>query len=233
MIKSQTQNRKSKIKWLLICLLAVVIVLLLLFYRPAYYKPQLFTEDRQLSPYLTHQLIPQFYNGVQLQEPFDLVITQQGINEIAHYLPLPEVSRRVNLTSPTVYFASNKIVIAAAANVHGARLIITLEVALSFDANGLLSVNMDKVKIGAMNVTIPARIIGRQIYGERFNNGIIDPNDIRTLLSASFFDGQPFDPVFDIDGKKVRLTGISTTPGQLNLRFTPLSNTSTPTMLRY
>ena len=205
----------------------------MLFYRPAYYKPQLVTEDRQLSPYLTHQLIPQFYNGVQLQEPFDLVITQQGINEIARHLPLPEESRRLNLTSPTVYFASDRIVIAAVASIYGARFIITFEVAPSFDANGMLSVNMGKVKIGAMNVTIPARIIGRKMYGDHFDHDGIDPNDIRALLAASFFDGQPFDPVFDIDGKRVRLTGISTTPGQLNLRFTPVSNTSAPTMLKY
>lgn len=224
---------KSRIRWLFIYLLAIAVVLFLLFYRPAYYKPQLVTEDRQLSPYLTHQLIPQFYNGVQLQEPFDLIITQQGINEIARHLPLPEESRSVNLTSPTVSFAPDRIVIAAAANVHGAKLIITLEVAPSFDANGLLSVNMDKVRIGALSVTIPARIIGRKMYGDRFEHDGIDPNDIRTLLAASFFDGRPFDPIFDIDGKKVRLTGISTTPGQLNLRFTPVSNTSTPTMLKY
>ncbi len=224
---------KSRIRWLLIYLLAMVVVLFLLFYRPAYYKPQLAADNKQLSPYLTHYLIPQFYNGVQLQEPFDLVITQQGINEIARHLPLPEESRRVNLTSPAIYFASDRIVIAAAATVHCARLIITLEVAPAFDANGLLSVNMDKVKIGAMNVTIPARIIGRKMYTDHFDPDKIDPNDVRTLLAASFFDGRPFDPVFDIDGKKVRLAAISVTTGQLILRFTPVSNTYAPAMLKY
>ena len=224
---------KSRIRWLLIYLLIITIILFLLFYRPAYYKPQLVANNKQLSTYLTHQLIPQFYNGVQLQEPFDLVITQQGINEIANHLPLPAESRRVDLTSPTVYFVADRIVIAAAASVHGARLIITLEVVPAFDDKGLLSVNMDKVKIGAMNVTIPARIIGRKMYADHFDPDKIDPNDVQMLLAASFFDGRPFDPIFTIDGKRIRLTAISITPGQLTLRFTPVSNTSAETTLKY
>jgi hypothetical protein len=224
---------KSRIRWLLIYFLTIAIILFLLFYRPAYYKPQLVANNRQLSTYLTHQLIPQFYNGVQLQEPFDLVITPQGINEIASHWPLPEESRRVNLTSPTVNFAPDRIVIAAAANAHGAKLIITLEVVPAFDSNGLLNVNMDKVKIGAMNVTIPARIIGRKMYTDHFDPNKIDPNDVRMLLAASFFDGQPFDPIFNIDGKRIRLTAISITPGQLTLRFTPVSDASAATTLKY
>jgi hypothetical protein len=224
---------KSRIRWLLIYLLVLATVLFLLFYRPSYYKPQLVANNRQLSPYLTHYLIPQFYNGVQLQEPFDLVITQQGINEIARYLPLPEESRRVNLTSPMVYFVSDRIVLAAAASVHSAKLIITLEVAPVFDDKGLLSVNMNTVKIGAMNVTIPARIIGRKMYADHFDSNAVDPNDIRTLLAASFFAGRPFDPVFDIDDKKVRLAAISITTGQLTLRFTPVSNSSAPAIIKY
>lgn len=221
---------KSKICLLLIYFFAVVLILFLLFYRPVYYKPQLVANNRQLSPYLTHQLIPQFYNGIQLQEPFDLVITQQGINEIVSLLPMTEESRGVNLTSPSVIFSPGKITIAAAADFHGAKMIITLEIASAFDANGLLNVNMDTVKIGAMNVTIPARIIGRKMYAGSFDQNDFEPGDIRALLAASFFDGKPFDPVFTIDDKKIRLTEISITDEKLMLSFVPAIDTAATTL---
>ncbi len=233
MIKSKIENRKLKIHWLLIYLLAIAIIFFLLFYRPAYYKPRLVTGNKQLSAYLTHQLIPQFYNGLQLQQPFDLVVTQEGINDIVAHLPLPEESRRVNLTSPTVNFDPGRIIIAATANVHGAKLIITLEVAPAFDANGLLNVNMDKVKIGAVNITPAARIIGRRMYADRFDTGHIDPNDVRMLLAASFLNGRPFDPVFFIDGKKIRLDKIAITTGQIILHFVPVPEITNAAVLRY
>jgi len=224
---------KSKIKWLLVYLLAIAVILFLLFHRPAYYQPQPVANNKHLSQYLTHYLIPQFYNGVQRQQPFEVVITQQGVNEIARYLPLPEKSGRVNLTSPTISFAPDKIVIAAAADVHGATLIITLEIVPSLNEKGLLNVNIDKVKIGAVNVTIPARFIGRRMYARRFDSDVIEHDNIRTLLTASLFDCRPFNPIFDIDGKKVRLTKIAVTAGTLTLRFEPVTSAAGAAILKY
>ena len=224
---------KSKIKWLIIYLFAITIVLFVLFHRPAYYKPQPVPDNKQLSTYLTHQLIPQFYNGAQLQEPFDIVITQQGINDIISRLPLPEKSQKVNLTSPAVTFATDKILIVAAANVHGARLIITLEVAPTFNEKGLLNVNMNTVKIGAMSVTFAARVLARQMYADKFDPSCINPDDIRSLLAASFFAGKPFDPVFTIDGKKIRLNKVTITNTQLLLHFIPIPDTAAAITSKY
>lgn len=221
---------KSKIRWLLIYFFAVVLILFLFFYRPVYYKPQSIENNKQLSTYLTHQLIPQFYNGIQLQEPFDMVITQQGINEIVSHLPITEESCGVNLASPSIIFSPGKIIIAVAANLHSAKMIITLEITPVFDSNGLLNVNMDTVKVGAMNVTIPARIIGRKMYADRFDQNDFYPGDIRPLLAASLFDGKPFDPIFTIDDKKIRLTEISITYEKLMLSFVPAIDTAATTL---
>mgnify|MGYP000639840263 CR=1 FL=1 len=215
---------KSKICWLIVYFSIVVLVLLLFFYRPAYYKPVPAEHGRRLSPYLTHYLIPQFYNGIQLQEPFDIAITQQGVNEIAGLLP---VSSRANLTELQIIFSPGKITGACAADFHGVKLIITAVVAPILDAEGLLNLNMRTVKVGAMNVTPVARIIGRRKYAGRND---FDPNDIRSLFAASFFDNKSFDPVFAFGDKKIRLTQISVADEKMALHFVPVVDATAATL---
>ena len=200
------------------------VLFFLLFYRPAYYKPNPVADNNQLSPYLTHQLLPQLYNGVQRQEPFDLVVTQEGINDIAARLPMPKDSRGVGFACPTVIFVPDSIVFVTSAVVDGAKLIVTIELAPVLDNEGLLSVKMAKVKIGAMSITPVARILGRKMYTDRFGSDNIDPNDIKALLAASFFKNKPFDPVLTIDGKKVRIDKINIAAGSITLHFLPVPN---------
>jgi hypothetical protein len=91
-------HKKAKFKkkvYLLLTVLAVVsaiavIVFALLLHRPAYYKPLDFADSKEVSLYLTNQLLPELYNGAQRQEPFNLVVTQSGINDIVAHFKWPQ-----------------------------------------------------------------------------------------------------------------------------------------------
>ena len=90
-------RKKKKFKkryWLLIDLALGALILALLFYKPARYKPSdtIPTNNRQkeISPYLTNELLPELYNSAQRDEPFDLEIIQKGINETITRLKFPQ-----------------------------------------------------------------------------------------------------------------------------------------------
>ena len=74
-LKTHKKTRFPKKLYLLLIILAavsvvVIVVFALLLHKPSYYKPLDYSNSREISVYLTNQLLPDFYNGVQLQEPF-------------------------------------------------------------------------------------------------------------------------------------------------------------------
>jgi hypothetical protein len=77
-ISRKTRNKRL-VRWLFIDLIVTIIVISLLIYRPGCYKPlDSFSQDYEqgeVSTYLTHQLAPQVYDGIQRGKPFDVIIT--------------------------------------------------------------------------------------------------------------------------------------------------------------
>lgn len=78
-------KKRFRRRCILLAEFAIVILLLfLLLYRPAAYKRPAASDfqNTYVSQYLTNVLLPQIYNGVQREKPFEIIVTQDGINEI-------------------------------------------------------------------------------------------------------------------------------------------------------
>ena len=79
--------------WLLIDLAVLAILFAFLLYRHGRYKPIEHNSDNyrpgEVSPYLTNDLLPKIYNGAQRSEPFELVVTQDGLNDIITHFDWP------------------------------------------------------------------------------------------------------------------------------------------------
>ncbi|MHC5161537.1 MAG: hypothetical protein ACYSO4_00210, partial [Planctomycetota bacterium] len=84
---------------------------ILLWYTPRAYRPVLSQDTEQVSIYLTHELGPQFYNEVQKCEPFELVITQSGINEIISQEFQTQDFGDVSFSNPQVIFLDQSILL--------------------------------------------------------------------------------------------------------------------------
>jgi len=218
-------KRKKLVFWLLIDLTVGVVVFLLLIYRPGRYNPidfdSLNYEQGQVSPYLTHVLSPQFYNNSQLGEPFDLVVTQDGINEIVAGLGWPKYSEGVMLYAPAVLFVPGTVVLMGTANVKGVELIITIELVPKIDEQRLLNLNVTKVKIGAVNITPLARMVGKKMYTERLAVMPVDTEALQTKIVGSLLNEEPFDPVFKVENSKVRIEKIIINHENLTAHFIP------------
>ena len=111
-MKARKKRKFRKLYWLLIGLAVVIGVIVLLLYKPSRYNPAApipAGEGReQVSPYLTHELLTQLYNGTQRQEPFDLVVTQEGINDIVRRFKWPVESDGVSFLAPEVLFVKDR-----------------------------------------------------------------------------------------------------------------------------
>jgi uncharacterized protein YpmS len=220
-------KRKKLVIWLLIDLTAAVVVFLLLTHRPGGYDPVDFDslgyEQGQVSPYLTHVLSPQFYNNSQRGEPFDLVITQDGINEIVAGSGWPKFSGGVMLYAPAVLFVPGSVVLMGTANVKGVEVVITIELAPKTDERKLLNLQVEKVKIGAVNVTPLARMISKKMYAEKLAGMPVDTEALQTKIVASLLNEEPFDPVFEVENNRVRIEEITIQKEKLTVHFVPSS----------
>ncbi len=222
---SRTKKRTRKLLcWLFVDLVVAVVVIGLLLHRPGGYDPADYGYDPdQVSPYLTNELSPRIYNAAQLGEPFDLVITQKGINEIVASWGWPKMSRGVMLYSPAVLFVPGSALLMGTADVRGAKFVITIKIDPEIDADGKLTFEVSKVKVGAMNVTPLAKMTAKRMYTQRIAGLPIDTEAFQTKIVESLLNGAPFEPVFKVDGRKLRVETIAVQERRLVARLAPAS----------
>ena len=233
--KNSKVRKKKKFKkryWLLLDLALAAIILALLFYKPTRYTPPdaVGADNRQeeISQYLTNELLPQLYNGAQRDEPFDLEVFQKGINDTIARFKWPRESEGVILSAPTIFFVTDNIVLMGTANIKGAELVVTIVARPALNENGLLNLNIQKVKIGAMNITPVAKMLAKRMYSERMANIAVDIKDLRAKIAASLLNEEPFEPVFNINGifedldKKLRIQKIAIAQKKLTIRLVPV-----------
>jgi len=223
-------RKKAKFKkrvYLLLAVLAavsaiVIVVFALLFHRPASYKPLDFARSRGVSLYLTHHLLPEFYNGVQYQEPFNLVVTQRGINDIVAHFDWPQQLGGVGFSAPMVFFAPDSIVLMGTVFLNGAEFVATVIAEPELDAEGLLNLQVVSVKLGAVDITPLAGVLAKRICQQQFSAKGIDAEDLWAQMAASLLDDEPFEPVFKIEDKKVRVEKITIKQKRLIIRLVPV-----------
>jgi len=213
---------KKKVYFVLAGLAAVpVAFVLLLLYKPAHFSPPDITYSKQVSPYLTHELLPHIYNNAQLGEPFDLTIIQNKTKDIIALTRWPKELDGLRVSAPQVLFVADGIVLRGTVAASGVEFVVTIVAEASLDQEGLLNLRVAKVKIGAMNITALARVIAKRIYQRRFATSDIDAEDWRAQFAASLLDNEPFAPVFEIEGRKVRADKITITQGKLTIHLVP------------
>ena len=199
----------------LIVVLVMAVVFSLLLYRPAYYDPLVFADSNEVSPYLTHELLPQLYNGAQLQEPFDLYVSQDGINGAIARSKWPRESDGIRFSAPEVLFVPGGIMLMGIVAAGGVEFIVTVAAEPAFEQNGLLNVRLTKVKVGAVNITPLARMAAARMYQRRLAEKDIEPGDLWGRIAASLVNNEPFDPVFEVEDKKVRAQKITISDGEM------------------
>ena len=223
-IRKKRKFKKAYWYWLLIDLTVAIIVIVLLLYKPAGYAPSDTAREKEVSSYLTHELSPQLYNGAQCREPFDLTITQKGINDIITRSGWPKESDGIRFSTPKVFFVPESIVLMGTAVISGVELVVTVVCNPFIDKGGLLNLRVDKVKIGAMNITLLAKAMAKKMYAHRLATTDIDTEELRAQIAASLLNNEPFEPAFRVDNKKLRVEKITVAQEELTVRLVPATD---------
>jgi hypothetical protein len=224
-LKNTGKKKLTKTRWPLlidatITVIILLVLLILLHHTPAAYHPQSGFE-RQVSPYLTHQLLPQFYNGLQRKEPFELIIDQKGLNEAIAAMGWPKMyDNGLIVSTPSIFFAPQKLGLMAKVNLKGFDTVVTVEMSPQFDANGLLDLNVKKVKIGALSVTYVAKKTAQKMFDEQIR--FVETDNIVSLALASAMKGWPFVPGFKVDGKESKVDNVVLQNEMIRIHITPV-----------
>jgi len=227
-------KKKAKYKkllcWLLIDLAVALILFALLLYRPGRYKPGDFLMDDDkpgldwvTHPYLTHEVYPEVYNGAQLGEPFEVVISQKGLNSVVADSGWPKESEGILLYGPAVLLIPDTVVFMGTANIKDVEMVVTIELTPMVNEQKLLALDVSKVKVGAMNITPLAKMTAKRMYAQKLSDEPIDTEDLRTKIAGALLNDEPFDHVFIIEDKKVKVDKITVKEGKLIVRLVPVS----------
>jgi hypothetical protein len=223
--KSKKSRRRKLLIWLSIDLAVAAVVIALLAYKPSRYNPTFPAagdpNGRTVHPYLHRDLGATFYNNVQERKPFEMVVIDQSLNEAISQMKWPREAQGVTLTAPQVLFTPGLAILMGTAEIEGAKFVATIELTPRIDEQGRLSFTLQKFKVGAMNVTPLAKMMGRKMYREQLDSGSVDLENLGTKVMAALLNDEPFDPVVEVDDKSVRLTGVSIAQGQLTAQFAP------------
>jgi hypothetical protein len=207
-----------------VTLIIVLLLVILLRHTPSDYVPEP-AFDTQVSPYLTHQLMPQLYNGLQRKEPFEIVIDQKGLNEAIVAMGWPQIYNGLIVSTPVVYFTPENLRLMAMVNMNSIDTVVTVEITPRFDDKGLLSLEIEKVKMGALGITYIAKKLAKKMYNEREQS--VEPDNIVSLSLASVLADKPFEPVFVAEGQKAKVDSVVLEKEVIKIHIVPFEKATT------
>jgi hypothetical protein len=219
-LKINAKRVKRTLIWFAAELAVLGIFLLFLVYKPAGYHAMVPDSSGRVSTYLTHQLGQDFYNKAQLGEPFELVIQEDGINDVIATGGWSGQSGDARASLPVVYFVPDKVVVRTSVYLSGIEFVATVDIKPDINEEGKLTVMLDSVKVGAVPVTIVARAVAKKMYGQQVAD--LPKDDIRVRIAGAMFDDKPFEPVMEVDGKKVKIGKIQVEKGIVRVSFVPV-----------
>ncbi|MCX5646879.1 MAG: hypothetical protein NTZ17_19700 [Phycisphaerae bacterium] len=218
-------RRKKLLIWLGVDLCVAALVAVLLLHKPSGYNPAVPADPdpngEQVDPYLHRDLSSKFYNDAQRQRPFEMVVLDKALNEAISQLKWRQETGGVALSSPQVLFTPGHIVLMGTTAVEGADFVLTVELGPRMNDQGHLNLVVEKVKVGALNVTPLAKMMAKRMYRERIESAPVDMQDLRTKIAASLLNEEPFELTVKIEDKWVRLKGFDLVDGKLTAQFIP------------
>lgn len=226
MMKKDSQKSKKIKKFILpvffFLLAMLILALVLVAHKPAQYAPVKITDKNLISPYLTHQLLPTVYNNSQLDEPFELVITQEGLNDIVARLPQPITLNNINLVGPQVILTSMQITMMATVKAKPLNPVLTIELNPFINKQGLLIFCVNRVMLGDIGITSITMSRGKKAYSNWLSSTGTDPNDLAARVCRSLLDNEPFEPTFEVGDRTLRISKIDMATKIVTILLTPV-----------
>jgi hypothetical protein len=192
-------------------------------FRPLAYRPIKPVGPQQVSPYLTHKLGPDIYNNIQMDEPFRVLVSQEGISDIISRWEWPYQAGRASISMPMIVFDADTLILMATVKIAMIPTVVTVSFEPELDEKGLLRLNLQHVTAGILNITPLAKAVTSVAIRNELEYESEDYNlqwlkDLRDAL----LENKAYDPVFPVYEDSIRVEEVELVKGQLTLLFTPV-----------
>jgi hypothetical protein len=210
-----------------IFLLAGILLAMLQKEPKGFSSTQLYGQTTQVSPYLTHYLAPNVHNNIQLDKPFEIIVPQKGLNEIIAEEDLlgwkwPVTLSNVIISRPIAVFDARKIILMGKVNIIGFDTVITICATPTLDEDGLLSLNLQYVRAGMLDISFLAKKTAKRVIESQLSE-VEEQYWLKDLLGACL-DNTPFDPIFPTGyDRHIKLIKSEISENKLILVFEPSS----------
>ncbi len=223
-IKTAPAGKKNEVLYIVCAAIAGIFALLacvvfMLTTVPRHYQPLQPKNSNEVSQYLTNYLAPQIHNKSQFDEPFELVVTEQGLNDIVARGRWPIKLNGLTASGPAVVLSANQITLMATVKYGRIRAVVTIVMSPTIDEGGLLCLNLQNVKAGSVGITTLAKELSRKITATYL--GKVDGNTWADDMTAALLENKAIDPVFAAYDRQVRLTDIDISNGKAVLQLAP------------
>ena len=219
-IKQSLKNPKIKS---VIVLSAGLIALLFVFWfvglfrTPRYYRAVKPIAGEQVSQYLTNHILPELHNKSQYDQPFDLVLSEQGINDIIARHVDSNSLQQSGLSDLSVVFKKGRILLIGKTVYCGLDFIITIILKPYIDKEGYFFLKASKIQAGQSRVPFIGEAVKRKILRELtnfLNENIADSTE--ALLNS-----RRIEPVFSLNHRRLRIDKITIRDKELMIHFLP------------
>jgi uncharacterized protein YpmS len=220
--------KNKKYLWPVIPIALVVLAIALVMHKPKDYAPLLIADQNQISAYLTNYLMPTIYNNSQLDEPFEVVITEEGLNDTIARWRQPMNFNNITFTDPQVILTQKQIIFMATARTRLAGPILTVRITPAINSFGRLNIHVDSISLGVAGITTLAKSKVNKAFADWLSFTGTDPNDTPAQICKSMLNDEPFEPVFKVNDKSLRLCKIKLEAKKITALLLPLSDAPRP-----
>lgn len=219
------QNKSKSIVWFWLWSLGAVAagvlvgIGILLGYTPRTYKPAEPENTEQVSIYLTHELGPEFFNQIQRGEPFELIIPQSGLNDIASQRDWPQQFGDMSFSNPDVVFSDQSILLMGTLTYERVSSVISITALPVMNPDGKINMNIQSVRLGMVPVRTLVTKLAQKALDD--NRSSFEGDEKAEESVQAIIHNEPFDPVFQLSEYGVRISNFSIEQGALKLTLLP------------
>lgn len=189
-----------------------------LFRTPAHFRTVEIIDDNQVSQYLTNNILPEFYNKSQLGEPFEMIFSEQGINDIVSRQLDGESLKRSGFSDISITFKKGRILLTAKTVYHEIDFIVTVVFKPRVNKKGLFNAGVSKIQAGTSRLPFAARLMRKKIIYELADSSA--ESDIVHYAGLLLSDNK-MPPEFSFHHRNFRIEKIIVANQKLIVQFLP------------
>ncbi|MCE5340973.1 MAG: hypothetical protein LLF92_07585 [Planctomycetaceae bacterium] len=222
-LEHTAEKRPSKkvFLWQILLVLTGILLLFLihwfvgLFRVPAYFRTVEIIESNQISLYLSNVILPELYNKSQTGKPFEVIFTEEGINEIISRHIDAKSLKKWDFSDISVTFSTGKILLTGKTKYRGHDFIVTAVFKPAICEKGF-NAGLTQIRAGTSSLPFASHFIRDKILYK-----LAGQNSDVVQYAGVLFSDNKIPPEFTFEHRNIKVQEIIIDNHKLTIRFLP------------